>query len=305
MTEAKSLTSDIGPNLNEVKSLTETELPDLKLQQPAVDFLNFPHKEKFMTEFVIGSNKLKFYGLVPIMTQFSELIKTNVEIFASSPQPHVLASFGSVLKRPMTLLWLEMNNLHELSQDHDLPLNEYLHMYRLMGYFGMDMMTFPVRKLSYSLWSSSQEEVKQALKSEKNEGTLIKIINSGFKTGILGNPSDPLLEDLVTDYPELAKKIDYIPVFLNDKYATYADRKFLTSPDIFFKSNPGWTSGSNGLTKTVAAGDYLLIITPVEPQLIDRISWKYTKQQLMRVYGFGAITHIPEETELLQPILVK
>ena len=86
--------------MTEVKSLIEASIA-LQLDDKATDFLTNPYRDKFMTEFIVGNNKLKFYGNPIIMAQNSELIKTSLPKFAESKAPYELATFGVVLERPL------------------------------------------------------------------------------------------------------------------------------------------------------------------------------------------------------------
>jgi hypothetical protein len=141
--------------MTEIKGLTAQELD---VPDDAKEFLTSPYRKKLMIEFVIGNNTskmsspvtqgLQFYGQPFTMAKYSELIKTNIPNIADSSPPHPLLTFGTVLERPMSILWLMMNGFDLAVHGQDMSghtlivkgLNstELLHMYRLANYFGID-----------------------------------------------------------------------------------------------------------------------------------------------------------------------
>lgn len=149
--------TDIGSNLPavqpEAKSLIQ-DLPSLALEldEESQNFLTNPARTKLLIEFSIGSNKLSLYGQPFTMAKNSELIESNITTYANSTPPHPLLTFGVVLERPMTMLWLYLNEFpHDFSQ---LSLLEMLHMYRLCDYLGVgdifDITKSILRKLKYN-----------------------------------------------------------------------------------------------------------------------------------------------------------
>jgi len=68
----------------------------------------------------------------------SELIKTSLSAFANSKPPYELATFGTVMERPMTLIWLYINDYKLFGTNSHLTLSVFLHMYRLGAYFGIN-----------------------------------------------------------------------------------------------------------------------------------------------------------------------
>jgi hypothetical protein len=197
----------------------------LDLSQAAIDFLQFVEKNKSkLAHFTIGQNKLNFYGILDVMATHSELIKFSLDIYADSPQPYPLLTFGVVLERPMTLLWLELNGVPELRLDnHNLPIIEWLHMYRIMSYLGMDLKIYPVTNVLRNFIDSGEDEKLD----KKNQDTMVRILNSAFDSGIVHDAglSMSLFQKINKNYPDIAKEIKYIPVYVNDKFVSYTSRK--------------------------------------------------------------------------------
>jgi len=253
--------------------LTEVEpSQELKLNEASSNFLNNPFKQVFMTEFILGSNKLKLYGNPVFMAEHSQFMKTSLEKFAVSKPPHELLSFGLVLERPMNLLWLYMNGFDEFEDNPQLSLTEFLHLYRLMNYFDIKVPNEFVSLVVRKFIVGSEEETRNTLKDAKNKDSFVRIVNSfistelevffGFLTGkqlaelevagrVESGTFEPapirvdfqkvVLMKISRDYPEIAKSLNYIPVLVDEKYDTYAERKALLDKNNFIKSNPGWS----------------------------------------------------------------
>lgn len=275
--------------MTEIKSLSEANSASaetLNLDQASVDFLNFPHKEKFLSEFVIGSNKLKLYGCVPIMSKQSELIKTNAEIYGNSTQPFPLATFAKVLERPMTLIWLWLNgiifSLSKLIPSSGLTPEEWLHMYRLMAYLGMDLDLFITYKSSILKdFAQADKSVRdKTLSDKKNVETMLRIINLyNVNDKYRVNELLKALPIITESYPDVASKINWIPIYINDKIVTYANRKVLEDISILERQllSMGWRQQLN----TFSSGGGTLIIKSVGP---DSIKLHYVYQEPKGLY---------------------
>jgi len=234
MTEAKSLTESIG---------------EMALDTDEIDFLTNPYRANFMTEFLIGSNKLQFYGYPLIMAKHSELIKTSLTKLVESKPPHSLLEFGVVLERPMTSIWLVINGYETAIRRASLKLDEWFQTYRLTGYFGVDDVHSIVVSLIYAfLKEHDVEKLKESLKNEINRDTLIRAINtfllSDVRMWYITNPAGEMVHIdnalfwlLTEDLPDIAKEINFIPIWIEDVYITYADRKIVDNPDLFLKYN--------------------------------------------------------------------
>lgn len=217
--------------MTEIKPLLEANSPTAVTSQSAQQ-----------AEFTIGNNKLRYFGKPDIMAKHSDLIKSNLEIYANSTSPYPLATFAIVLDKPMTILWRDMNEFSPLgSHQYTLSFLEWLHMYRLMAYFGMDLKKYPTVNMLKD-FTESKEEEKKTISDVKNKETLIRILDSAFKDRLFYDRklSNNLFKKLIKDYPDIAKQINYIPVYIDKKYATYADRKTVGNTEIFEKSNPEW-----------------------------------------------------------------
>lgn len=310
MTDTK-LTNAETPGLSET-STTQ----GLNLLEPAVKFLNFPHKEKFMSSFVIGNNPsktgslvtrgLKFYGLIPIMTQYSELIKSSLDVYASSQQPYPLLTFGTVLERPMTLVWLELNDFPEISRNEDLNLEEWLHLYRLMGYFGMDTNGFNTARVVLNFLKNSSEDNKKVLSDEKNRDTFTKLLNKELSGGYVGPlQAKQLFDKLTKDSSEISKELRFIPVYVNDKIITYADRK--SDGKTLGRVNWAWYGESPGtFSRTSYDGleDYVLTVKQWESDVI-KLEYKLRSAGTTYVAGKPVQKKPPAIENILSPILLE
>lgn len=278
----------------DVKSLLETSPEALKLGEKGKKFLEAPHKDVFMIPFLVGRNKLNFYGYPLVMADNSELIKSSLDPLAASKPPYELVTNAIVLERPMTLMWLWMHGYGgNLMLNPGLKLDEFLHLYRLGNYFGIsDIKGFTndiALLVAASFYTTPKEDIQKIIADAKNRETLVRLINYFFaniskpsfdfllteaerlqrridisagKSTTIINPQQVVLMKLYTEFPELAREINYIPVLINDKYATYAERKALANQDNFTKSNPrysrevGKIDMSSGLMKYVESNEF-------------------------------------------------
>lgn len=266
--------------MTDIKSLSEPEpSKQLILSEAAGNFLNSPYKEKFMTEFLIGSNKIKLYGNPIVMAERSELMKASLPKL--SQPPYQFAEFGKILERPMTLLWLYMNGYGEFSAKNQLTLEEALHLFRLFGYFDVKTTDMFYALMVLFFLATSDEEAHKTLANERNKESLIRIVNYTFKTimleaaeidkkimlmakGQFGSflddeklqeiqqqtkvgkpiPGENIMMKIYNNFPEVAKRLDYIPVFINNKYRTYASRKVISDETSRhnISGNNSWTT---------------------------------------------------------------
>lgn len=219
------------------------------------------------------------------MSENSELIKTSLPAFAGSPQPYELASFAIVLEKPMTLIWLEMNGYDDemprFDRTKQLTLTEWLHMYRLMNYFGTRLESFNFEVIPLLFIESSSEELANVLKDNKNVTTLVTLLNKGFEkrtsSSVKMYPKDHakkgnvLFEKLTKEYPDIAKQLAYIPVYVDDIIETYAERK--ATPEDLEKINTTWTKSGRFFTRSFYP--FKVILEPLEwgP---DKIMFKST-----------------------------
>lgn len=192
MTDIK-LIADKVPSLT---GLSQESLAPLELPEDAENFLNSPYRKKLMIEFSIGSNKLSLYGQPFVMAKYSELIETNIPIYADSTPPFPLLTHGVVLERPMSVLWAMMNGYdliitdavgtpreERLSDKHSLKakgltITELLHMYRLANYFGLNgEMTIQIIREVLQTIAETKFSTKQEL--SENDKRSLEVILSG------------------------------------------------------------------------------------------------------------------------------
>lgn len=232
-------------------------------------------------EFIIGSNKLRYFGKPDVMAKHSDLIKDSLEIYANSTPPYPLATFAVVLQIPMTILWQDMNDMAWLgSQQYTLSLLEWLHMYRLMAYFGMDLKKYPTANMLNNFINSKEEE-KKMVADTKNQETLIRIINDAFNTQVVPG-SDMLFQKLYKDYPDIATKINYVPVYVNDQYNTYAERKALEDKNNFSKSNPGWYIPDNDPHSFRKDSDNKYYLDQIQWDISNSVKLRYDVRPIIR-----------------------
>lgn len=105
----------------------------LDLSQEEIDFLENPYREKFLTRFEIGSEKLLMYGSPVHMAGKSDLIKT---VMTYDP-PYVLAKDMLVYGGALNVLWLFMNGYQSTESVKKLSLAGWLNLNTLVGYFGV------------------------------------------------------------------------------------------------------------------------------------------------------------------------
>jgi len=186
------------------------------------EFFNSPVFRKFLTEFTIGHNKLKFYGLPLSMRKHSELIKT---ILTKDP-PYFLATHGTIYEKTMTLLWIEMNDvapadsyLSQVLGAGNLNLEEYLQIGRLINYFDIQQSGFTnlyLQNLSTMLDMSTAEDKKviEVRKAQLVEmiNTIIEIYEGSITKVIVGS----LFNSLLNKAPELIDELKVIPIYDQD-----------------------------------------------------------------------------------------
>ena len=109
MTDVKypslSLTSTIPIGLSED---ARTEMyKKLNLPEVCIEFLESPAKEKFLTRFEIGVDKIVMYGSPIHMSLSSPLVKSLLDI----EPPYYLASNMTVYGGAITILWCYLNQI--------------------------------------------------------------------------------------------------------------------------------------------------------------------------------------------------
>lgn len=299
----------------ETKSLSEENLSSegLNIPEPAKEFLNFPHKEKFMSNFIIGSNGLQLYGIVPVMAQHSPLIKSSLDNYANSQQPYPLLTFGVVLERPMTILWFYLNNVANLDRKWYISLEEWLHLYRLMDYFQMDLKAYPLDQMLIRYSANSVEDNKKALSDEKNQVTFFKLVNKDIIDGEWGN--DYMAHFLQKFPSDMLKHLRFIPVYVNDVFKTYADRKFVEEYKNRHNkrlgvSNQDWMwidDSTGGYFRLIGAADWIkkLYIEAWGPDDIrlKYVSEMYPNNPFANIIMTSKVKGNELDTIKLQPIL--
>lgn len=229
--------------MTEIKSLTEEEIATkLDLTDEEKEFLTDPYRSSFMTEFLIGSNKLKFYGYPLIMAKHSEFIKTSIPTLASSKPPYELFNFGQVYELSITLIWLELNEFNTFQRvsegSKSITLKEWLQAYRLVGYLGInndnDILVGTFYHFFNLLVDNELNEIKETLENKTDRSTIIKIINRWLHNQNY-NEGERIFVKLQEHFPNLLTELNYIPVKINNIYVNYANKAVIDNPDLFLK----------------------------------------------------------------------
>jgi len=208
-------------------------------------FFTSPLYQKFLTEFTIGNNKLKFYGLPLTMMQNSKLIET---VISKNP-PYELLTFGAVYEKPMTLLWIAINELIAPSQNDDfywlfevleagnLSLEEYLQLGRLINYFDLDETnsfgSMYSGEISMMLNKSTSED-KKVIEAHKTQ--VLKLINDFIEHFEPGPIDDLGIRDIFTVLlnrtPELLDELKLLPIYDEDnKFVGFFEEGHVYTPD--------------------------------------------------------------------------
>lgn len=223
--------------------MTETKL---ELDEKSKEFLTSPYRKDFMTEFLIGSDKLSFYGQPFVMSFHSELIHTSLPKFAASKPPYELLTFGKVLEKPMTLLWLYMNGFGDQLWSGILNMQELLHLYRLCNYFNLeetlttqkDEISFSGNVKTHIIMDFIQDDISTLgdIKDDVNKKTLESIFHDFFENK---SPESAykLNELSLTRLIDLRQKLIYLDVAMT--YLSQLDTtilvKFVKEPNPEFK----------------------------------------------------------------------
>ena len=214
-----------------------------------------------------------------------------------------------------------MNELGNFGYRTQLNLAEILHFYRLLGYFGMEINNETIAAALVVLVRTPLDEAKKVLTDKRNEDTLIRLVNYLFDKTLPNdimeevsmmiqqyNKEKPqyidysktILMRLHDNFPEIAKKVNYIPVLINDTYATYAERKAITDSEMFIRNNKSWQMSSTGaLTRKI--NDYYNDTLTTEVWGPDIIKFKYT---ISSSAGVAAPTSLKIDM-LINPIISK
>jgi hypothetical protein len=203
--------------MTELKSLSEPEGKPALVDEAAI-FLNPGVEKRFMSRFEIGSNKMTLYGMPLIMAKHSELIKTQLAIYAGSEEPYPLLTHGVILENAVIPLWLHMNGKTFSYNDLETMVNalsvtEMFQLYRLLGYFGVydDNFSSHIRtSLRNKIWMSSEKDKKEI---EDNKDTVIKFFNSLLSSSPIyygGN----WYADMNEKFPAIMKELNVIPIII-------------------------------------------------------------------------------------------
>lgn len=274
----------------------------LDLTEDENKFLTDPYRSNFMTEFLIGSNKLKFYGYPLIMAKHSKFIESAIPILAANKPPYELFNFGQALEAPVTLIWLELNGFKTFERISEtstfVSLREWLQAYRLVGYLGIDNDNAILVDAFYHFWgdlvNDELDEIKEVLENKTDRDTIVKIINRWLHNG---NSYDgrELFISLQKHFPDLLKELNYIPVKIGNLYANYANRAVINDPELFFKHNPGLVKQGDKFIFTAKGGQ--IIEFTIDRWGSDDINFNYSspsgvildKSNLLTIYPIDLV----------------
>jgi len=273
--------------MTEAKSLNEKEaLEGLLLDEESQMFLTSPYREKYMTLFLLGSNRFGIYGQFFTMATRSTFFMEIMDILGKASPPHAIFGSDVILERPITLLWLYMNGYDDpfINNLSILSLAELLHMQRLFDYFIIkddDYYTKIMNSILTKIYYTDAEIIRATIKTRVDKDSLISMLNRFIKNADQNSDWKSLLsekqrEDIMksstdkkktladierigvmqlftkmTKVPEILKEIDYIIVLCRDIGVNYAERKALMNPDSLGRLNPDWKKVWNGFKKLV------------------------------------------------------
>jgi hypothetical protein len=165
---------------------------------------------------VIGSNKITLYGMPLLMARYSELIKTQLTIYANSPEPYPLLTHGVILERPILEVWFYINDVmqdwrHVNGLKDNLSLTEMFQLYRLFGYFGIDTSVFNriatvIINGIGSRIANYEEKDRKAI--GENKDTIVKLVNGLWEQGV----GSSTMQSLINNLPDVLDRLNVIPL---------------------------------------------------------------------------------------------
>lgn len=183
------------------------------LSEEANKFLFDKDSQKFLTQFVVGTNKLLFYGSPAFIRNRSQLIDSHMSNLSESKQPYELITFMEVKEKSFLMPWLFLNGFE--SESLPLDFDEFLQSFDIITYFNM----YPKYNLING-WISQFEKyisaipVKSIVINRKNIAMkLNKIIRVPEYKGIFENIMNKLYE---SHFLFIVAYLDYNPIFIVD-----------------------------------------------------------------------------------------
>lgn len=274
--------------MTEAKNYKEPELPeDLKDYDAASDFLTSPYRETLMMPFVLGSNKLKLYGIPLNMAKRSKLIESMLPKLAASKGPHELYSFTEVSERVALLVWAALEDHWHPLAELDHTIDEYLEIHRLVSYLDMDSDYVQHYSAACTFFGLKDDEMKKIVEEKKNQDVLARIFDACFKEGTCSRwminvenvgyfLDEGIFLKLNTLCPELLKKMNYIPIYIGKYYKAYVDRKVVDKPELFLQKNEDlWAKEDNKYmyTRGLPEGAVMIVRLTVESWGSDMIKF--------------------------------
>lgn len=210
--------------------MTEFKGLDEQSQEKVDTFFNSLIYRKFLTEFTIGANKLKFYGLPLTMLKYSELIKTVI----TKDGPYFLVTHGTVYEKPMTVIWIYLNDviesnyfdwLYDILNYPNLNLDEYLQLGRLINYFDIRQRSFIKAyetRVGAALEFSTTED-KKVFQTHKVQ--LGKIIGNAIDKYLEYDTIKIIFDEIMKKAPELIDELKILPIYdENNEFVQTTDR---------------------------------------------------------------------------------
>jgi len=149
-----------------------------RLPDKAIEFLEWKHKSKFMTKFIVGSNKLEFYGHMFELSKRSDLLKSKLEMPA---EQYILLEFAEVDEQSFTIVWLILNAIFTDITEvvGKIPVDKTFQVFSIMEYMGVDKQNFYYKLMTGCVCyyvSHESKDKKAAMIVEQNKDIVVKVL---------------------------------------------------------------------------------------------------------------------------------
>lgn len=112
------------------------------------------YASKFMTEFQVGKQKLKFYGNPMAMRIRSNLFDSFMSLMKDSDPPYDLATQVDIIyPRSLMAVWIYMNGIYDRFYTNGLTSGEIVNLWSWVNYFDIPLMAEAVRESFFHMLS--------------------------------------------------------------------------------------------------------------------------------------------------------
>lgn len=206
------------------------ETEKLSLTSDEINFLTNPFREKFMTKFTIGFNKIVLYGNPIVMSNRSELIKSMLEMDREDGE-YFLYTRDEILEKSITILWLHINGFLTLTRN--LDTSEYFQLLKLANYFIINNRHFLDNCESIVMNNIDENSRKIILENKEIIGNYIN--------NNLSQCSLSFIDFINNEYPEIKTLLQYIPIYFRApfkrKIIATISKKYIAEDKNYLNSN--------------------------------------------------------------------